>query len=319
MIKTKRMMLLSDSQRITVNNLLTSNQSDGGDTLNPELLTLNQRTGTDTLGNTTGFTGIGTTPGTISSSTEQAHTGTKSLKCVTSGGDVGEGVKVNATTVSNTTVYIAGAWIYAPNGATLEISQYSNDESTPVAVTGTGAWQWVECSDTTGTTTNEIWVKTKTSAQAITFFVDDLRLAKTDTTGFGKNAGDETFTITGETSYQGYRSLKIDGTGTNRGMAITQSGLTVGQSYTVQAKIKSEAGKTVRIIFGTSTDFVADGRWQSKTITFTATGTSHTLLILSREAGALTIYIDQLMLETGDKAHDWIIGQGSYSFFRSRE
>ena len=51
----------------------------------------------------------------------------------------------------------------------MEISLYTDAESTPVAFTGTGAWQWVDTGAvTSGTTTAKILIKTRTSGQAIT-------------------------------------------------------------------------------------------------------------------------------------------------------
>jgi len=312
---------------VTVRNLLIGNQSDGGDTLNPELLTLNQRTGTDAIGDATGFTAIGTTPAVIASSTAQFHSGSKSLRVDCAGDAAGEGVETAATTISNATAYIGGAWVYAPNGATMEISLYTNAESTPVAFTGTGAWQWVDTGAiTSGTTTAKILVKTKTSGQDITFYVDDLRLAKNDTTGFSAyNGGNGTTTIsiTPETSYTGFRCVKVTNSGfTNQGLQLS---VPRNNSMTFTAVVKGNAGVKLRLRmyqattgWSNDTSFTANGEWQkiSLTNTFPITGATW-VYVSTDEAITTTFYVDQLMLETGSVAHDWAYGGSSYSTYKT--
>lgn len=324
------MMVLDNSHRITVTNYLTPNQSNGGDASNPELLTLNQRTGTDALGDTTGFTGVGTTPATISSSTEQAHSGTRSLKVVTSGGTTLEGVSVASTIIKSSTAYVAGVWVYAPLGATLSFKDYTNGQF-EVFFTGTGAWQWVEAPFTSNTTATEMRVKTNGS-QAITFYVDDCRLGLNVTTDH-TSLYSAVLSVTGETSYQGYRSLKVTTPGSviSEGVRISRTIYGIG-NFTHHFWIKAPAGANLVVNVGngvTATPNSVDissycvGEWTKVNLPASWTRNQYNSpsfdIKTQRTAQAITFYVDARMVETGLVAHDWIIGQGSYSFFRSRE
>ena len=312
---------------VTVRNLLTGNQSDGGDTLNPELLTLNQRTGTDTLGDTTGFE---TYKGDeiLSSSTTQAHSGTKSLKVVTDGSHVNEGVRTSLTTVTNGTVYIGGTWVYAPNGQSMRLRlSDATATSVDIAFTGTGAWQWVEA-QFTGTVAVKITLVISTrNTSAVTFYVDDLRLAKTDTTGRAAEIGTETITITGEESHQGYRSAKVVTAATaNSGFKTTATTATPGTIYTKQVRVKATNGKTMKLAMrnndGTSiatTSFTATGGWDLITVTGTpkAEATGIICAVTNDSAEEVTFKTDTAMLETGSTAHDWAYGGSSYSSYKT--
>lgn len=329
MIKTKKMMVLDNSHRITVTNLLTPNQSDGGDTLNPELLTPNQRTGTETLGNTTGFTNIGGS--NITSSNEQAHTNTKSLKCTTPGTKTVEGVKTTNTTAEKSTTYIGSAWVYTPLGTTMLIAITDDIDTTEIKTfTGTGEWQYITVTMTTDTHTSiNLVIRNTGTPQAITFYLDDLSLAKNDTTGYAAEIGTETLTVTGETSYEGYRSLKVVTAATaNSGIKTTATSASESTTYTQQVWVKATAEKAMKFLMRNddgsaiaNTAFTATGDWDLVTVTGTtkAGATGVILAVTNDSAEEVTFYVDCQQLETGSKAHDWIIGQGSYSFFRSRE
>lgn len=326
MINTKRMMVLDNSHRITVTNYLTPNQSDGGDTLNPELLTLNQRTGTDALGDTTGFTNY--VSGTIISSTEQAHSGIRSVKC--SNIVKSSGVATLLTTVSNGTVYVAGMWVYAENGANFRFYRLNSSGSSLgyTVFTGTGDWQWVEGVSTANDTGIILVIRSEDDATR-TFYVDDLRLAKNDTTGRTAEIGTETLTITGEESHQGYRSCKVVTAATaNSGFKTTATTATAGTTYTKQVRVKATAGKAMKLHLRNndgsaiaSTSFTATGGWDLVTVSGAPkTGATGVICAVTNDsAEEVTFKTDTASLETGDTAHDWIIGQGSYSFFRSRE
>ena len=141
------------------------------------LLTANQSTGTDTLGDTTGFEGVRKSE-TITSSTEQSHTGTKSLKCVTPGLLTQEGIITSPISgLSKGVVYIFSAWVYAPNGADMYwFMGDGGDNNVIQPFTGTGAWQRVEYPFTPDGSPNH-YVSIRTNAkQAITFYVDTLQL-----------------------------------------------------------------------------------------------------------------------------------------------
>jgi hypothetical protein len=311
---------------VTVTNLLTGNQSDGGDTSNPELLTLNQRTGTDTLGDTTGFTAI-LGDETISSSTTQAHSGTKSCKVVTDGSHAGEGVYTANTTVANATAYLGGAWVFAPLDQTMSISLYTNEEHTTTDFTGTGAWQWVESSATSGTTTCQIRVKTRGDAAAVTFYVDDLRLAKNDTTGFGQSGGGTvTITATGEKSNQGYRSFKVvnDGGAASQGIVTTNYTPIASTTYTYSARVFAPLSEPMVLTVSgggattSSTNFTGTGNWQSVNIIYTTVNTNAMVFYVRRSGtAAVTFYLDSVMLETGSTAHNWAYGGSSYSSYKT--
>ncbi len=301
----------------TVTNLLTGNQSDGGDTNNPELLTLNQRTGTDALGTTEGFSTNNSA--TISSSSEQAHSNSKSLKCITNGSAVDEGVKWTAT-VTNTT-HIQGAWIYAPIGALLRLAITGKNAT---SFTGTGTWQYVEVNGTLDAGTAEFRVTTITNTQAITFYVDDLRLAKNDTTGYSSSGG-ATLSITGETSKQGYRSLKVATTGGNQGVFTNPSAtVSASSNYTRKVNVKAPIGESLKIEmydgvnFISTVNFTGTGDWQEVSASATTTtGTSLRIYVRTNTTNPITFYLDQDMLETGSTSHDWAYGGSSYNTYKT--
>ena len=313
----------------TVTNLLTGTQSDGGDTNNPELLTLNQQTGTSTLGDTTGFTSLKSA--TLTSSTEQAHTGTRSLKVETPNAATAEGVTIDAATVSASTAYIGGCWVYVPNGATMYFAVTDDtDNVTIVPFTGTGAWQWVEGAITTDAHTS-LKLKVYTNAQAgITFYVDGCRLGKTDTAGISAvNSG--TITVSPYISYQGLRSFKI--VTTTDGYSGEYTGLINGggaNTYTFSAYVYAPNGNPfcIRMYDGGGAGFVGEtnytgtGTWQYVTTTITATnGTQLRCYVQNRSAGgtAQTLYVDKQLLETGSTAHNWAYGGSSYPLGYSLE
>jgi hypothetical protein len=309
---------------VTVTNLLTGNQSDGGDTLNPELLTLNQRTGTDTLGDTTGFTAI-LGDETLSSSTTQAHSGTKSLKCVTDGSHNNEGVYTSNTTVTASTIYVAGVWVYAPAGATM-IMQISDliDNTVTNNFTATGSWQYIEGTITTDAhTTLNIIIKTRTTAQAITFYVDDLRLATNVTTGYA--AVGSTISVTGETSYQGYRSIKCitANSAATEGVYVGKAGLTVGASYSYRLAAKIPLGVEL-YLYSSNTNVktvTGTGEWQEITATLNiADSTTQNIGLYTKVKGAITFYVDYFQVETtpaSGVASNWAYGGSSYSSYKT--
>lgn len=139
-------------------------------------LTQNQATGTDASSNTTGFTGLKGDE-TLSSSTDYAHNGYRSLKCVTTGLHTTEGV-YNNLTVSALTNYTFGTWIIAPPNQTmrLTIGDWDNNNINYDFI-GSGVWQQIETSLTTDATTTLYWdIVTRGTAAAITMYLDDLYL-----------------------------------------------------------------------------------------------------------------------------------------------
>lgn len=305
----------------TVTNALNGTQSDGGDTNNPEMFTLNQQTGTDTLGDTTGFeTKKGTE--TITSSIEEAYSGSRSLKVVTPGSVTLEGVGTPSQTALNATIYIFGLMIKASAGATLTASLYNGGGGTMLgqtSIVGTGSWEYIEVFGTTVDTTIKTMVRTS-GAQAITFYVDQCRLAKTDTTGFTGRTGTETLSISPYTSYQGLRSVKCIAQGTNigEGIRIAQS-VAVGGTYTLTAKLKAPSGEQIDVQLYTSgggvttNTFTGTGNWQNVNASVTSTSTTVYIQIMTHSTQAITFYVDYYMLEIGSTAHNWAYGGSSYT------
>jgi hypothetical protein len=98
--------------------LLRSNPA-GTPTCTTNLLTQTQATGTETLGNTTGFDKFNGTE-TLTSSTEQVYTGrTKSLKVVTANSADYDGVYTTNTAATNNTQYTISAYVYGTTGTVI--------------------------------------------------------------------------------------------------------------------------------------------------------------------------------------------------------
>jgi hypothetical protein len=140
------------------------------------LLTANQSTGTDTLGNTTGFNS--TAGATLSSSTEQASEGSRSLKVVTPGVALYEGTRWTSITGVASTPYTLTCKVLAPLGAKYRVNLTDMvDNNNQTSYTGTGEWQDCSVSFTTDAhTTVAGYIVTDTSIQAITFYVDKMQL-----------------------------------------------------------------------------------------------------------------------------------------------
>lgn len=141
------------------------------------ILAPNQAFGTETFGDTTGFTG-NKGDEILTSSTEQFHTGSRSLKVVTDGSHTYEGATTTGTSVLPYTKYIVGLWVLAPLGANLRSSLSDNiDLINHVYFTGTGEWQFIVNSITTDAHTSlYVNVRTTTPATAVTFYIDDMML-----------------------------------------------------------------------------------------------------------------------------------------------
>lgn len=286
----------------TVTNILTGTQSDGGDTNNPELLTLNQQTGTDTLGNTTGFnsTGAGSS---ISSSTEQAYTGTRSLKCAVNGDN--KGTYLELVTASASTAYIMGIWLYAPQNAVIDLEMQNNDTTVIATTTHTQAatgWEYVEVSGSTKVGASGIYPFIQTNgSQNISFYVDGCRLAKTDTTGY--TATGSTISISPYDKYQGLRSLKVitNNSASGEGVNLSNATVTSGKQNTGHIAINAPngAGLILRLYDGsTSTDqaITGTGAWQIVEVNKTPASTTLSLRVLTSSQQGITFYVDTLMI-----------------------
>ena len=131
----------------------------------------------------TGTTGWTPTGATQAISTAQKHSGNQSLAVTTAGAALAEGIVYGVTLTGMAGLpYASGIWVKAPVGAKLytvtrTIGSPSGSQDTPqVSFTGTGDWQFVQTpakiaqSDATSL---QIQVRTNTTVQAITFYVDD--------------------------------------------------------------------------------------------------------------------------------------------------
>lgn len=119
-------------------------------------------------------------------SSVQAKYGGYSYQAVTAGAGPHEGVNTTSTfcPVAGSTTYTCSVWVYAPNGAAMELdlAWYSSVPaylSSPAQVLfiGTGAWQRVSISGVShaSSATAQVFVRTA-SAQAITFYVDGVQI-----------------------------------------------------------------------------------------------------------------------------------------------
>ncbi len=172
------------------------------------LLTANQSTGTDTLGNTTGF---GKFSGTdISSDSSTYIQGNKSLKVSLSGATANEGVNTGSIDVAGGKTYTQSVKIKIPKGSVLTIQIVERDSAdvlmgvTSKTITGTGDFQDVSVTrafEATGVK-QRVYIISPVAAK-FDFNVDMLQLAQTPyplswTLG-GTTQAAETFTLPGHT------------------------------------------------------------------------------------------------------------------------
>jgi hypothetical protein len=135
-------------------------------------LPANVRGGTETSMNTTGFTALSST---ITSDTSIFHTGSRSLKCVTNGSTVTEGVYINPTVVANT-IYTHHVWVFAGLDVPFTLQKYDGVHVTEsINFTGTGDWQHITMQFNPGTTNPALGIyTTSASPYSTTFYVDDI-------------------------------------------------------------------------------------------------------------------------------------------------
>lgn len=137
------------------------------------LLTANQASvETDT-------TGFGSSGATISRDTTKAWHGAASLKVVTAGAVITEWAGVNFAGAVSTT-YTISVWVWAPQGASMELNATDNIDLFlgNTKFTGTGAWQRVTLKVTTDALHGSFlfYVATADTPQAITFWLDGLQI-----------------------------------------------------------------------------------------------------------------------------------------------
>lgn len=128
---------------------------------------------------------------TISRDPATFYSGVASLKVVCAGTTSGESAYKNNSAVSGLTKgqeFSSSAWVKAPANALLEIvcaSQGAGAANVVTFFTGTGAWQYVKAeSAIVGASLNPyVIIRTRSTAQAITFYVDNVILEMTPTIG----------------------------------------------------------------------------------------------------------------------------------------
>ena len=121
---------------------------------------------------------------TISRDTATYYSGVASLKVVCTGTSSNQGTYKSNSAVSGLATgqkFSSSAWVKAPAGALMEIvcaSQGAGAANATASFTGTGAWQYVKVeSATLGASLNPyVVIRTRLTAQAITFYVDNVML-----------------------------------------------------------------------------------------------------------------------------------------------
>lgn len=133
-------------------------------------------------GGTTGW--VARLSATLNNVTSQFHSGARSISVATPGSVTNEGgVYLLNGSSGLTGDHRASIWVLAPNGALLNMEISERDPvnagvgaTTNITFTGTGAWQRISGVKSISSAANHIGVAvaTRTSAQAITFYLDDV-------------------------------------------------------------------------------------------------------------------------------------------------
>jgi hypothetical protein len=134
--------------------------------------------------------------------TSSKHSGSNSLKVITAGLATAEGGIISNITppAMPGKTYSGGIWVNAPVGAQLYMvvrtSGAVSQDTPQTLIVGTGDWQFVKAEGKlaqSDATNSQIHVRTRTSAQPITFFLDDAVLEEAATlpdTGFNGDTTD---------------------------------------------------------------------------------------------------------------------------------
>ena len=129
------------------------------------------------------YTAAGTA-GSLARVNTDAKFGGASLRVITTGDGVGQGFAKTSITGSTSSPYSVSMWVKAPVGAllTLSLAEYLAAAFVRVTgnseYTGTGNWDRVTFSGTTGAGMDKLIASffTRTSAQALTFYVDGFQI-----------------------------------------------------------------------------------------------------------------------------------------------
>lgn len=135
----------------------------------------------------------------------------------------------------------------------------------------------------------------------------------TNTTGFGVDKASITYST--DEHHQGSGSIKVvteaAGYYNGAGLLVSSSG---GQ-HTITAQVKCPVRTDFRTYINGSTnkdDNVTTGDWQKFTITGDlANGTTLVYFdLVNWSQSSVTYYLDEIQVESGAVAHDWVIGTG---------
>jgi hypothetical protein len=148
------------------------------------LLTANQASGTDTLGDTTGFAPQ-SAGGTLTSSTDYAYRGSRALKCVSDGVSTYQGWTTTATLpLYRYATVTVQAKVYATTQLTLRVGIFRTAagyiNSAKTVTVPAGVWTTVQHTATAGevgagsVTDATVFLDTGTTPQAGTFYTDDI-------------------------------------------------------------------------------------------------------------------------------------------------
>lgn len=135
------------------------------------------------------------TGASVTSGQSLKHSGSKAVKVITNGLVTAEGVILSMTPPAMPgKTYSGGAWVYAPVGAQLYLvirtSGAVSSDSPQTLIVGTGDWQFYKAEGKlaqSDANIGQVHVRTRTSAQAITYWVDDAHYEEAATlpdTGF---------------------------------------------------------------------------------------------------------------------------------------
>ena len=136
-----------------------------------------------------------------------------------------------------------------------------------------------------------------------------------DTTGWSLNAGGTGGSLTRTTSefYTGVASASINGGASGRSVTFSLTGLTAGQYYTVQGRMKATAGETFYLYDTISTSVpaiqvTATGGWDPISRVILATGTSGLVEFGLLSSPGKTYYLDAVMMEEGTAPSNYFDG-----------
>lgn len=153
-----------------------------GDAATSNLLTSNQATGGDALGDTTGFTAL--EGAVISASTDFAWQGTRSIKVVTDGVDADfEGVVVAAILAPSAASLVGSMYVYSAAGTTVRArvrnTTAGTNGATTTAVIPAGVWTRIADLPAPAFSAGDsiaMRVFEDTAASAVTFYVDGAQI-----------------------------------------------------------------------------------------------------------------------------------------------